>query len=452
MARVTDNFTGPGVTCLLNALSTTGAATGVTLASFTGCGPALARQFRNATNVPGVIISQNVLFALTSLGNGDPGNQNAPNASNTYYSVFFPTLSVIDQFLSYPFDPDAVITIEQVAPLPATISYLDINFYLRGSFVGNSAPPAEMTVLPSPAPTIINEWNGTISETISSYWYGLAGITGITFGCNKTLVTPFTSPIVRTTPLEYTQRLDIPTSTLLLHSILFRASHTDAQPSVSLSQYFRVTYRRPTAAIPRGPYYTLAQDGITQNYITALKGTYPINTAARAAYAAYVATFAANPNLIQEPVVGYFADRATTYPGPIDTAYRALTNNVNILFDNRACTYNTYDFAPATQGDRYFIIQYNHKLEAGRCQYGSVTVYNGNDNSLVQSYLTLPTNGPIPTTPYLLVEFVNNATAVSPAATSIGIGERIYQYPAPAYTNTQMFTVFRLPFNPANLA
>lgn len=410
--------------------------------------------------IPGIIYNEAAIVAAVA-----GTSSNAPNANNTYYSVYFPTVSHLDQFTSYSLDQDAAIVITRIAPLPSSITYLDINFYLRGEWPNSDGvPPAVATFIPSPLGATSSEWNGSINQTVTTYQYTgtIAGATGptidrVVYACNKAIVAELTTPttIVRTCPIEYCQSLTGATGTFLVQSILFRAVIPDESTPLLLNQYFRIEYYQPNKVGsvplcclggpggPGGAYYTLA-DSPSQNYIDPIRVDYPIDVTARAAYQTYVAQFQSNPNLTQLVVENYFASQATVVPGAIDSAFRARANNFNVYFDNRTVSYNDVYFTTLQPYDKLYVVQYNQKLEQGRCDYLSVSFYDGNDSSLISASLTIPA-GSNPTNVSFLTVFVND----SPGPRSVGVAQRIYQYYPPNYDNSAPMYVFLLPFNPS---
>jgi hypothetical protein len=433
--------------------------TNPTLADFSAALRPLANAASRLNPVPGVIFNEAAVVGAIA-----GGSQQARNANNIYYAAFFPTISHLDQFTSYSFDPDAAIVIDRIAPLPSTVTYLDINFYLRGQWPNpGGLSPNTVTFIPSPLGATNTEWNGTINQTITTYEYTgtIAGATGpsidrVVYGCNRAVIAQLqtTNTIVRTCPLEFTQSLTAPTGAFLPQSILFRAVIPSGSAPLTLNQYFRIRYYKPGVAgsvMPcpcvTGPaaYYTLV-DSPTQYYITPLRADYPINAPARAVYQAFVNQFAANPNLTQLPVENYFENEATVFPGPIDSGYRAMANNFNIFFDNRSVSYSDVYFTTIQAGDTLYALQFNHKLEPGRCQYASVSFYNGDDSSLLSSTLTIPADV-TPTNDYFMVVFTNT----TPGPLSVGIAFRIYNYLPPAYGDSAPDAAFILKFDPSTL-
>lgn len=354
----------------------------------------------------GVLVNQLRLFRLAVFLNGAGGAASAPNARNLYFSAFFPRISLIDQFFSFYLGANDFIRIRQIKFFDPEdiVAYLDVNFYLRQ-----------------------NEANGTIDETVTSYQFGVNGMKDIYFAYSRFIVEG-QNVIVRNIPIEW---MSYPIS------IMYRLSQGNSGRSINLNSYFRIDYFRGGVS---APYHSLADAPSNSPFFTPLKQNYPINNTARAVYQAYVATFQIVP-YIQQTIYPYFG--FLDGGNAIDCGYKALQTSTNILFDTRACTYFTSVYFTVQPNDEIYIIQYNHKREAGRCRYGSITIYDENQLRIVFSSLTIPENI-IPINDYLLCVYRNDF----PDQRNIIVGERIYQYPAPAYTNTEYMNVFLKPFTP----
>lgn len=369
------------------------------------------------TTITGIFINELHLFRISMFLTGGAGDASGPNARNIYFAVFIPTVSVIDQFFSIPFGKNDLIRITKVSDFVAEnlVSYLDVNFYLRHRI------------------NVPTEYNGSIDETITSYQYGVSTFPDtINLVCAQGAILP---GLTRRIPIEWT------TDAGCSMAIMFRVIKGNSGRPINFNKYYKVEYVKDY--FRTNSYYSLSTEPPTSTLKTPIKVNYPINSTARANYNTYVSQYT-SPTYDQKTVFPYFGFTNSVNPGQaIDSAYKAQQSNYNILFDNRACTYFTTRYFVVQPYDQIIMIIYNHKREVGRCRYDSVTVYNGSDNTISFSDLVIP-DSVTPINDYLLAIYVNNF----PDVRTILVAERIYQYPAPNYSNCQMMSVFVKTYTP----
>jgi hypothetical protein len=389
--------------------------------------------------VKGVIIPS---LLLVTLNNEGTGGAVATNANVAYNTIFFPNISLIEVYTSFDMRYNDVITITPTGLelLPEFSDYLDINIYYRG--IQGDQPY-----------TLEHTYNGTITETVSAYEFGI-NLPPIAFGCSQSslgkklcdLTSKYEkTPVVRTVPTNWINpntggknRTDFliraQTGTKLANALVVNP----AGQFFNLNDYYDVTYYPYVGC--EGPYYSLQDPAPDSFYFFPLKVDYPINTSARAQYQSIVNLYDLNPLNKPQPVDAYFAFASTPPGRPVDCAYACVKYDVDNGFDNRAATYFTSDPIIALPGSQLIILQYNHKMDPGRCRYSSITVYGGTSDTALQQLLavtTIPENED-PPTDTLIVTY--DVTSPSPAV--IIVGERIYQYPAPKYENCQKMTIF----------